>query len=136
MTIILIPYSNKLFNHVNYRMNNLDETKDAHSLKTAFLVLNLLLQCLLWEELNTLFRMTAGVFMGRWTWVKKKGFAKEQLKNGLASVQRMKFLRINIMNLTWHRNIGLIQFPLQPLGHFDLNGSWIWPGRCTKKRWL
>lgn len=46
-------------------MNNLDETKDAHSLKTAFLVLNLLLQCLLWEELNTVFRMTAGVFMGR-----------------------------------------------------------------------
>lgn len=63
MTLIL--FFNKLFNHVNYSMNNVDETKDAHSLKTASLVLYLLPLCLPHEELNTVFRMTAGVFMGR-----------------------------------------------------------------------
>lgn len=65
MTIILIPFFDKLSNHVNYRTNNLDETKDAHSSKTTFSVLNLLPQCLLREELSTVFRMTAGVFRGR-----------------------------------------------------------------------
>lgn len=47
-------------------MNNLDETKDARSLKTAFLVPDLLPQCLLSEELSAVFRMTAGVSMGRY----------------------------------------------------------------------
>lgn len=65
MTIILIPFFNKFSNHVNYRTSNIDETKDARSSKTTFLLLNLLPQCLLCEELSTVFRITAGVFTGK-----------------------------------------------------------------------
>lgn len=75
MTIILISFFNKLSNHVNYRTNNLDQTQDARSSKTTSLVLNLLPQCLLREELSTVFRMTAGVFTGRC--LRTKGTTKE-----------------------------------------------------------
>lgn len=92
-------FFNKLSNHVNNRANNLDENKDACSLKTSFLVLNLLPQCLLHEELNTVFSMTVGVFMGRYVWTKRlcQGTTK-----GLASVRKMKILRRKINNLTYH----------------------------------
>lgn len=60
--------------------------------------------------------------------VLKKGFAKEQLKDGLASVQRMKFLRIKIVNLTWHREYRFESIPTTVIGalrfKWELDFTW------------
>lgn len=55
----------------------------------------------------------------------QKGFAKEQLKSGLASVRRMKILKRKINDLTWHWEYRFESIP-------NLCGSWIWPAKCSK----